>query len=140
MSSLSRLKTLRFGELKVDKSFITNLATDHTDIAIVTSTINLAHQLGLTVTAEGIEAENVFRQLGDLGCDTAQGYLISAALGPRELTAWLYDREGHPARQGGPMASYGAGPEAGAYGAKAPGAALLSPPLPRGGGEVPSLA
>jgi diguanylate cyclase (GGDEF)-like protein len=113
MSSLSRLKTLRFGELKVDKSFITNLATDHTDIAIVTSTINLAHQLGLTVTAEGVEAEGVFRQLGDLGCDTAQGYLISAALGPRELTAWLYDREGHPARRGGPLASYGAVPEAG---------------------------
>jgi diguanylate cyclase (GGDEF)-like protein len=91
-SSLIRLKNLRVDELKVDKSFITHITTDPTDVAIVSSTINLAHQLGLTVTAEGIETQAGFDCLRDLGCDTAQGYLLSVPLPESEMTPWLHER------------------------------------------------
>ncbi|MDH5484345.1 MAG: EAL domain-containing protein, partial [Gammaproteobacteria bacterium] len=75
-SSLSRLKKLPVSELKIDQSFVRDMNSDADDEAIVRSTIDLAHNLGLTVVAEGIETEAVFRQLVALGCDVAQGYLI----------------------------------------------------------------
>lgn len=75
-SSLGYLKRLPVDELKIDKSFVLELATDEDDLAIVRSTIRLGHELGLSVTAEGIEDAASFSLLRDLGCDVAQGYYI----------------------------------------------------------------
>ncbi|HLI44545.1 MAG TPA: EAL domain-containing protein [Acidimicrobiales bacterium] len=90
-SSLARLKNLPVDQLKIDKSFTERLTTDPTDYAIVASTITMAHDLGLTVTAEGVETAEAYRLLRDLGCDTAQGYLISRPLDAADLTRWLYE-------------------------------------------------
>lgn len=90
-SSLARLKNLPVDELKIDRSFTERLTTDPTDYAIVASTINMAHDLGLRVTAEGVETADAYRLLRDLGCDTAQGYLISRPLDATDLSRWLYD-------------------------------------------------
>ena len=76
-SSLSRLRKLPVSELKIDQSFIRDMDVDSDDEAIVRSTIDLAHNLGLTVVAEGVETQETFGLLKDLGCDVAQGYLIS---------------------------------------------------------------
>ena len=75
-SSLGYLKRLPVDELKIDKSFVQELATDDDDLAIVRSTIRLGHELGLSVTAEGIENAASFSLLRELGCDVAQGYYI----------------------------------------------------------------
>lgn len=90
-SSLSRIKHLPVSEIKIDKSFITELSPDSVDGAIVASTINLAHQLGLSVVAEGVENDLTFRQLAELGCDVAQGFLMSIPLRPEDLGVWLKD-------------------------------------------------
>jgi diguanylate cyclase (GGDEF)-like protein len=75
-SSLGYLKRLPVDELKIDKSFVQDLATDEDDLAIVRSTIRLGHELGLSVTAEGVENAASFSLLRELGCDVAQGYYI----------------------------------------------------------------
>jgi len=87
-SSLGRLKSLPIDELKIDRSFILDL-TDDEDKTIVRSTIHLAHQMGLQVVAEGVETEEAWRQLRSMGCERAQGYLISKPLPAREVPAWL---------------------------------------------------
>jgi diguanylate cyclase (GGDEF)-like protein len=98
-SSLARLKSLPVDQLKIDKSFTERLTTDPTDYAIVASTINMAHDLGLRVTAEGVETADAYRVLHDLECDLAQGYLISRPLAPADMTRWLYDlKRSDPAR------------------------------------------
>jgi EAL domain-containing protein (putative c-di-GMP-specific phosphodiesterase class I) len=76
-STLSYLKHLPVHEVKIDKSFITHLATSESDRIMVRSTINLAHELGLQVVAEGIEDQATLDVLRSLGCDYAQGYFIS---------------------------------------------------------------
>jgi diguanylate cyclase (GGDEF)-like protein len=73
-SSLAYLKELPVNTLKIDKSFIINMAADDNDLVIVQSTIDLAHNLGLEVIAEGVETEEVWNKLKLLGCDLAQGY------------------------------------------------------------------
>src|SRR5205823_10336961 len=88
-SSLAYLKRLPVDELKIDKSFVANMATDENDAAIVRSTIGLAHDLGLTVVAEGIEDQAAWDILEQLGCDVAQGYLISRPLPAPEVADWL---------------------------------------------------
>jgi diguanylate cyclase (GGDEF)-like protein len=77
-TSLAYLSSLAVGELKLDRSFISGLATadEARDLALVRSTIDLAHSLGLRVVAEGVEDEASFELLADLACDVAQGYLI----------------------------------------------------------------
>jgi diguanylate cyclase len=77
-TSLAYLSSLAVGELKLDRSFISGLATadEARDLALVRSTIELAHSLGLRVVAEGVEDEASFELLADLACDVAQGYLI----------------------------------------------------------------
>ena len=92
-SSLAYLKQLPVDELKIDRSFVRDLATDESDLAIVRSTIELAHNLGLSVVAEGVEDEPTLELLRGFGCDKAQGYLFSRALGAAELTSWLRARE-----------------------------------------------
>jgi PAS domain S-box-containing protein len=88
-SSLAYLQRLRVDELKIDRSFVTSLALASDEEVIVRSTIELAHKLGLSVVAEGVEDENVLRLLADHDCDGAQGYFFSRPCVADELTAWL---------------------------------------------------
>jgi diguanylate cyclase (GGDEF)-like protein len=88
-SSLAYLRHLPVHELKIDKTFIMGMARDREDAVIVRSTIDLAHNLGLAVVAEGVEDEATFEQLRALGCDMAQGYWLSRPLGAAELAAWM---------------------------------------------------
>ncbi|RDH82486.1 MAG: hypothetical protein DIZ80_09365 [endosymbiont of Galathealinum brachiosum] len=88
-SSLSRLKKLPVSELKIDQSFVCDMDTNSDDEAIVLSTIDLAHNLGLSVVAEGVETRNVYKKLIDMGCDTVQGYLISKPLHEEAFNAFL---------------------------------------------------
>ena len=95
-SSLAYLKRLPVNELKIDKSFVAHIASDHNDAAIVRSTIGLAHDLGLSVVAEGIEDQQTLEFLADLGCDVAQGYFISRPLPVVALGDWLASANWHP--------------------------------------------
>jgi len=79
-SSLSRLRRLPVSELKIDQSFIRDMVENKDDEVVVHSTIELAHNLGLSVVAEGVESKSAFDLLGNLGCDVIQGYLISKPL------------------------------------------------------------
>lgn len=76
LSSLTYLKQIEADELKIDKSFVTALGTSHRDPLIVRSTIDLAHALGMEVTAEGVETPAAYALLSVMGCDMMQGYLI----------------------------------------------------------------
>jgi EAL domain-containing protein (putative c-di-GMP-specific phosphodiesterase class I) len=94
-SSLAYVKNLPVNELKIDREFIKHMVSSDEDIAIVRSTIELGHNLGLKVVAEGIESEKELAMLKEFGCDEAQGFLISEALTASDLEAWLhknYDR------------------------------------------------
>ncbi len=88
-SSLSYLKRLPVDELKIDRSFVMGMVADNDDRMIVSSTIELAHNLGLKVTAEGIETEAALGQLRELGCDLGQGYLFSGPLRRAKLDDWV---------------------------------------------------
>ncbi len=74
-TSLSQLRTLTVAEVKIDRTFVAGLSGSEQDRAIVGSVIGLGHSLGCTVTAEGVESEDVAQWLLDAGCDKAQGYL-----------------------------------------------------------------
>ena len=87
-SSLAYLKRLPVHELKIDKSFVMNMTTDSSDAVIVRSTIDLGHNMGLQVVAEGVETLDVLHQLREMGCDVAQGYLISRPLNAVALQRW----------------------------------------------------
>ena len=89
-SALAKLKELPVDEIKLDKSFIMKLNESGADQKIVSSTIKLAHSLGLNVVAEGIENEESLNLLLEYGCNTAQGYFISRPLPAAELENWLY--------------------------------------------------
>ena len=88
-ASIEYLAKLPATEIKIDRSFITDILEDPRAEAIVRSTIDLARNLGLTVVAEGIETEAVLNHLISLGCDTGQGYLISRPQPADALTAML---------------------------------------------------
>ena len=87
-SSLSKLKDLPVDEIKLDKSFIMQLASSEKDKLIVRSTIQLAHQLGFYVVAEGVENEAGLQILSDFGCDEIQGYFISKPLSASTFYSW----------------------------------------------------
>ena len=89
MSSLAYLKELPAQELKIDKMFISGMTTSHRDPLIVRSTIDLAHALDLEVVAEGVESPAALALLRVMGCDFAQGYLISPALAIEGLEKFL---------------------------------------------------
>ena len=91
-SSLSHLRRLPVDVLKIDKSFVLNMASDVSGEAIVRSTIDLAHNLRLEVVAEGVENEASLQRLAELGCDSAQGYHIGRPLDAATLTGWLLSR------------------------------------------------
>jgi len=88
-SSLAQLKQLPVQELKIDRSFVQHLMSNENDKIIVRSTIELAHNMGLTVVAEGIEDENTLLWLQEHGCELAQGYYISRPLPEAELDTWM---------------------------------------------------
>jgi len=97
-SSLSYVRQMPVQEMKIDRSFVMNLTTQPDDEIIVRSTIELAHNMGLMVTAEGVETEAVLQRLGVLGCDLAQGYFICRPLAAADLEAWLEKSPWAPAR------------------------------------------
>ena len=85
-SSLAHLKRLPVDTIKIDKSFVLDMADDEADEAIVRSTIELAHNLGLRVVAEGVESAAAWMRLVALGCDLAQGFHLARPL-PGERAA-----------------------------------------------------
>jgi diguanylate cyclase (GGDEF)-like protein len=91
-SSLANLKRLPVDTIKIDKSFVMEMAVDASDAAIVRSTIDLAHNLGLTVVAEGVESEDAWRHLESLGCDFAQGYYLARPLPAGAATRLIRER------------------------------------------------
>ncbi|AVH56337.1 MULTISPECIES: putative bifunctional diguanylate cyclase/phosphodiesterase [Streptomyces] len=91
-SSLVHLRRLPVSELKIDRSFVARLAVDTEDAEIVRCTVDLAHSLGLLVVAEGVEDDETWERLRDLGCDAVQGWLVAAAMPAKEATAWLRAR------------------------------------------------
>jgi len=88
-ASLSYLKQMPVEEIKLDRSFISDMRTDRNDYTIVRSTIDLAHDLGLRVIAEGVEDQATWDMLVELGCDLAQGYHMSRPLPGADLQQWL---------------------------------------------------
>ena len=92
-SSLSYLKRVDAHELKIDKSFIMGMSYNSNDAVIVRSTIELGHNLGLRMVAEGVEDAETWRLLRALHCDVVQGYLLSRPLPPEQITRWLLDRD-----------------------------------------------
>lgn len=88
-SSLSYLKRLPIDALKIDRSFVQDMLANEQDAIIVRSTVSLAHNLGLKVVAEGVENQKTLEQLGQLGCDMAQGYQICKALPAQQFESWV---------------------------------------------------
>jgi len=88
-SSLSYLKQLPVQTLKIDKSFLTNISGIGNDVAVVRSIIDLGHNLGCKVVAEGVEDDEAWSKLAELGCDQVQGFHISHPLSERGFTNWL---------------------------------------------------
>ncbi|MBI3803276.1 MAG: EAL domain-containing protein [Nitrospirae bacterium] len=88
-SSLAYLKKLPVDEIKIDKSFIIGMKENRDDEVIVRSTIDLAHNLGLKIVAEGVETKETWDQLVALGCDAAQGYYMARPLAPDLFIDWL---------------------------------------------------
>ncbi len=88
-SSLDHLKKLPISAIKIAKSFVMGMMANDNDTVLVPSIINLGHNLGLKVVAEGVENEKTLNRLASFGCDAAQGYLIAPPLAPAELTRWL---------------------------------------------------
>jgi EAL domain-containing protein (putative c-di-GMP-specific phosphodiesterase class I) len=92
-ASLSYLKHLPAHELKIDHAFVQHLTTEGADRAIVRSTVNMAHTLGMSVVAEGVEDQATWNLLATFGCDTAQGYYLSRPVSAQDLERWLDARK-----------------------------------------------
>jgi EAL domain-containing protein (putative c-di-GMP-specific phosphodiesterase class I) len=92
-SSLAYLKRFAIDKLKIDQSFVRDMLTDPTDLAIVRAIIALGHTLGLKVVAEGVEGEQVAGQLRALACDELQGYYFARPMAAEELAKWLIERK-----------------------------------------------
>ena len=88
-SSLANLRRLPIDELKIDRSFVSPMLRDESDLIIVRSTINLGHDLGMRIIAEGVEDGATLQQLAVLGCDLAQGYHLSRPLPAVDFGHWL---------------------------------------------------
>ena len=88
-TSLTQLKSLPVRVLKIDRSFVLNMSTNAADAMIVRSTIDLGHNLGLQVVAEGIESQAVHDALRELGCDVGQGFHLGRPMPPAEFEEWV---------------------------------------------------
>jgi diguanylate cyclase len=93
-SAISYLKQLPVDELKIDRSFVTELGENPKDEIIVRSVVDLAHRFGLSVTAEGVETDAAWALLTSIGCDAIQGYLLARPLTAEDMGAWLDERQG----------------------------------------------
>jgi EAL domain-containing protein (putative c-di-GMP-specific phosphodiesterase class I)/GGDEF domain-containing protein len=105
-SSLAHLRRLPVDQVKIDKSFVLGMGTETGDAAVVRAIVEMGHTLGLTVVAEGVEDGDVRAKLADMGCDVAQGYLVSRPLSARHLDSWLESLDG----EGGAAAGAARGP------------------------------
>ena len=92
-SSLAQLRNIPLHELKIDKSFVMSLIDDEHNDAIVKTTVDLAHNLKLSVVAEGVECEATMRRIAAMGCEQVQGYFLSEPLRPEKFLAWVNDFE-----------------------------------------------
>jgi EAL domain-containing protein (putative c-di-GMP-specific phosphodiesterase class I) len=88
-TSLGYLSTLPLHELKIDKSFVADLPVNAGHAAIVRSIVELGHNLGLQVVAEGVETDQIVDVLAAVDCDIAQGYLLARPMPPDQLPGWL---------------------------------------------------
>jgi EAL domain-containing protein (putative c-di-GMP-specific phosphodiesterase class I) len=88
-SSLAYIKQLAVNELKIDRTFVSGMEADRRNAAIVRSTIELGHNLGLSVVAEGVETEHELEELRRYGCDLAQGFLFARPMAADALEQWL---------------------------------------------------
>ncbi len=104
-SSLVYLKRLPVQALKIDSSFVFTMLHSEQDEIIVNSTINLAHNLGLFVVAEGVESAAVYERLCTLGCDSAQGHFLGVAMSEENLSRWLLESQWGVANTSGPDAT-----------------------------------
>ena len=89
-SSLMQLRQLPFTEVKIDQAFVADVPYSRDSRLIIQAVTDLAHGLGLTTTAEGVETIDQLRTIRELGCDLVQGYLVSAPLKPELLKAWVH--------------------------------------------------
>jgi len=87
--SMTHLERLPLDEIKIDKAFVSNMGQDGGDALIVRSMIELAHNMGLKVVAEGVESQQVRDMLLEMGCDSAQGHYFCRPLRAEELAAWI---------------------------------------------------
>jgi diguanylate cyclase (GGDEF)-like protein len=94
-SSLAYLKKMPLTELKIDKSFVMDIMSSENDATIVKAIINLAHNLGLHVTAEGVENKEIMAKLKDYGCDVAQGYYLNKPLSVTDFNKWMNSSQWH---------------------------------------------
>ena len=93
-SSMQQLKDIPFTELKVDRAFVDGASKDPEARAMLESSVDLARALGLSLVAEGVEVEDDWNLLAELGVDLAQGWYIAKAMPGDELLAWWQEREG----------------------------------------------
>jgi EAL domain-containing protein (putative c-di-GMP-specific phosphodiesterase class I) len=91
-SSLAYLKNLPVQELKVDRSFVTHMRERQSEMAIVRSTVDLGHNLGMHVVAEGVEDAATWQELNELGCDEIQGYFLGKPMPAITVVDWLSER------------------------------------------------
>jgi diguanylate cyclase (GGDEF)-like protein len=111
-SSLAYLQELPVSAVKIDKSFVMTMDTDPGNATIVQSTIDLGHNLGLKVIAEGVETERCYGDLARMGCDYAQGFFLSKPLSPQKMSVWLEVFMTKGVADSGPTGNgNGAGPE-----------------------------
>ena len=133
-ASLTQLRSLPFDELKIDQLVRRRSSTPTTDAAhIVTTVVDLAHGLGLVVTAEGVETPGSLAALAEIGCDTVQGYLLGRPMPAEEAWTWL-----HRARPASRSAAAGGG--TGRRGASGTSAARTATATGHGQGHSPSCS
>ena len=103
-SSMAYLRRLPVDELKIDRSFVLGMTTTAQDLVLVRTAIDLGHNLGLTVVAEGVEGAEHVAALRELGCDIAQGYHYARPMAAEQMTELLDAGRHHPRRAGAPPA------------------------------------
>lgn len=92
-TSLAQLKNLPISELKIDKSFVLAMQSDQANELIVRSVVDLGHNLGMAVIAEGVETADVLSTLGRYNCDVAQGFHLCRPISAEAFTKWYKERD-----------------------------------------------
>jgi diguanylate cyclase (GGDEF)-like protein len=126
-SSLANLRRLPINDLKIDRSFVSPMMEDESDLIIVRSTINLGHDLGLRIIAEGVEDSATLEHLATLGCDLAQGYHLSRPLAADAFGRWLADTPRQPGAGSLPRSTAASGATRGSWPTTASGLVVASP-------------